>query len=242
MSKKKIKRPQQYKKPKDRTLKEWWQDQTEATRKKIMYICIAIVAVIAVILIWYYGIYNDGSLKVKSDAIVGAQENWLIGQRSGGKNSHYYHLADVAVPEGYELTSTNLNSASDLRTDFTYSATTEKGDVSLYIAPVSSALDTMVNSIHTQFLSMVGEGGTVTDVLEYNGSKYFVYTMEYDDESGAKTYHQSLVLYTPANYKDTCVLISVNPVIDAEGNYWANEDLLAEAAKALNGITVAATK
>ena len=40
MSKKKIRRPQQYKKPKTRTLKEWWQDQTAESKKKMLYICI----------------------------------------------------------------------------------------------------------------------------------------------------------------------------------------------------------
>lgn len=239
MSKKKIKRPQQYKKPQDRTLKEWWQDQTEASKKKMLYICIAIVAVIAVILIWYYGIYNDGSLKVKSDAIVGAQENWLIGQRSGGKNSRYYHLADVAAPEGYELTDTNLNASTDLRTDFTYSATTEKGDVSIYVAPVSSSQSEMISGIYASFASMTAENGTISEVKDYKDCKYFVYTMEYDDGNGAKTYHQSLVLYAPANYKDTCILVSVNPVTDSAESYWAEEDLLAEAVKALDGITVA---
>ena len=36
MAKKKIRRPQQYKKPADRTLKQWWQDQKESTRKGII--------------------------------------------------------------------------------------------------------------------------------------------------------------------------------------------------------------
>lgn len=240
MSKKKIKRPQQYKKPKDRTLKEWWQDQTEATKKKIMYICIAIVAVIALILIWYFGIYNDGSLKVKDNAAVGAQENWLIGQRSGGKNSHYYHLADVTAPEGYELTSINLNGSSDPRTDFTYTATTDKGEASIYVAPVSSSVSDMISGIYASFSSMTAENGSISEVKDYQDAKYFTYTMEYADDAGATTYHQSLVLYTPANYKDTCILVSVSPVTDSAESYWAEEDLLAEAAKTLDGITVAA--
>lgn len=36
MSKKKIRRPQQYQKKPDPTFKEWWQAQTERTRKSII--------------------------------------------------------------------------------------------------------------------------------------------------------------------------------------------------------------
>lgn len=237
MSKKKIKRPQQYQKPKDRTLKEWWGDQTEDAKKKYKYICIAVAAVLALVLIWYYAIYDDGSLKVKDNAIVGAQENWLIGQRSGGKNSDYYHLADVATPEGYEATG-SLGSSGTLRTDFTYTKTTDKGDVSLYVAPVSNSVSAMTSTIYGQFAAMAGEGGTISELLDYKDAKYFVYTMEYDGENGAKTYHQSLVLYTPCAYSDACVLVSASITAETAEGYWANEDLLNEAAAALNGLTI----
>ena len=42
MSKKKIRRPQQYQKKPDPTFKEWWQAQTERTRKSIICALIAL--------------------------------------------------------------------------------------------------------------------------------------------------------------------------------------------------------
>ena len=39
MSKKKIRRPQQYKKPKERTMKEWWQGMKPKQRKTIIWVC-----------------------------------------------------------------------------------------------------------------------------------------------------------------------------------------------------------
>ena len=62
MSKKKIRRPQQYQKKPDPTFKEWWQAQTERTRKSIICALIALAAVIVLVVVWYYGFYDDGSL------------------------------------------------------------------------------------------------------------------------------------------------------------------------------------
>ena len=50
MSKKKIRRPQQYQKKPDPTFKEWWQAQTERTRKSIICALIALAAVIVLVL------------------------------------------------------------------------------------------------------------------------------------------------------------------------------------------------
>ena len=39
MSKKKIRRPQQYKRSQERTMKEWWQDLNDMNRKRILWSC-----------------------------------------------------------------------------------------------------------------------------------------------------------------------------------------------------------
>ena len=149
MSKKKIRRPQQYKKPKTRTLKEWWQDQTAESKKKMLYICIAVAAVIALVLIWYYGFYNDGSLKVRNNAAVGAGENWLIAQRSGGKNSKYYHIADVGDVQDYTVVEGSASSGP--ATSFSMNS----GDYNLYISPVNSSAADMVDSVYPLFGQLV---------------------------------------------------------------------------------------
>ena len=84
MSKKKIRRPQQYQKKPDPTFKEWWQAQTERTRKSIICALIALAAVIVLVVVWYYGFYDDGSLKIRNQAVVGAEDNWLIGKLDKG--------------------------------------------------------------------------------------------------------------------------------------------------------------
>lgn len=237
MSKKKIKRPQQYKKPRTRTLKEWWQDQTAESKKKMLYICIAAAAVIALVLIWYYGFYNDGSLKVRSGAAVGAQDNWLIAERSHGKNSKYYHIADVADVEGYEYEAEKSKTSSP-STTFMY----ENEEYHLFISPVNSGVDDMINSVYPLFGQMVGENGTVGDVKELScalgTARYFAYQNSNTAEDGTVSHNQSLVMYAPSDYKDTCILVSVSLAPETEEGYVTEEALVAEANKGLNAITV----
>ena len=236
MSKKKIKRPQQYKKPKDRTLKEWWQDQSENTRKGIVTGCIAVLAVVVLLLVYYWAIYEDGSLKVKNNAIVGIQDNWLVGQRDGGKHSKYYHLADVAAPEGYAVT--DGASSSGLQQAFAF----EKDGVTLNVTPISRNVADMVESVYPTISAFVGEDGTIGEVQEYKSAlgdcKYFCYTTAMKNEDETTTYTRSLAFYAPCNYKDCCILVSASARGAEEAALPAEDALLAETVKALDGITV----
>ena len=215
MSKKKIKRKQQYRKPKERTFKEWWNDQSAKAQKWYKIGAIALAAIIVLLIVWYYAIYDDGSLRVSHDAIVGAQDTWLILEGDKGKNSKYYHVADVTVPEGFVVSAEGLGaSSSSLRTDFTFDSETDS-DVRLYVAPVSRTVDEMISQVYGSFTSMTAERGAITEVKEAgNGNRYF-------------TYLQSLVYYTPAAQKGRCVLISANVYPETEEGYRDEADLLA---------------
>ena len=227
MSKKKIKRKQQYRKPKERTFKEWWNDQS-AKAQKWYKIGIALAAIIVLLIVWYYAIYDDGSLRVSHDAIVGAQDTWLILEGDKGKNSKYYHVADVTVPEGFVVSAEGLGaSSSSLRTDFTFDSETDS-DVRLYVAPVSRTVDEMISQVYGSFTSMTAERGAITEVKEAgNGNRYFTYHYAYDDEMENTHYIQSLVYYTPAAQKGRCVLISANVYPETEEGYRDEADLLA---------------
>ena len=235
MSKKKIRRPQQYKRSQERTMKEWWQDLNDMTRKRILWSCIAVVAVIALLLIYYFGIYDDGSLKVKDNALVGAQENWLVGQRDSGKNSKYYHFADVTAPEGYTATESAMS--VQLQQAFSY----EKDGITLGITPVGSSLKTLVESVYPTLASLVGEDGSISEIQDYSSklgdAKYFTYSTNVEQEDGERQFTKSLAMYTPCSYKDSCILVSASAHEDV-----ADDVLLTEALKALDGVTLPAKK
>ena len=246
MSKKKIKRPQQYRRDDHiPTMTEWWQGKTPQARKTILGVCIAVVAVIALIFIWYYGIYDDGSLKVRDGALVNVQDNWLVGERSKGKNSPYYHLADVETPAGLEVMEDSLaGTGTSLRQDFSYSGTAESGEFTVYIAGVNNSLADMIDGIYPQFGAMVGENGSISEKGTYESalgtSQYFSYTMAYDGDDGVKNYSQSLVMYAPCAYKDSCVLVNVSSKPESEEDYWTEDALLEQAVNALSSVTLPA--
>ena len=171
MSKKKIRRPQQYQKKPDPTFKEWWQAQTERTRKSIICALIALAAVIVLVVVWYYGFYDDGSLKIRNQAVVGAEDNWLIGKLDKGKNSEYYKLGTVETPEGYELTDeklTGTSSTPNYKTELVYKPLEDNGVSNLYITTVGRGVDDMIDYVYDTFSKMVTSDeenpGTISEV------------------------------------------------------------------------------
>ena len=235
MSKKNIKRPQKYVKPKDPTFKEWWAKQSEKTQKTLKAAAIAVVAVILLSVIFYYGFYDDGSLKVKSGEIVGAEDSWLILEKDGGKNSDYYHVANVTVPEGYTR---NAESAAgvqvtgtSLDNDFTLNPVDETMKLSnLYIRAINKSVDDMVASVYETFVGIVGEDGTISEIgtfdTELGQAKYFTYKYSAEDTEEQKTYYyQCRVCYIPSLQKDVCVLVSASYFPETED--YATEESLA---------------
>lgn len=237
MAKKKIKRKQQYVKPKERTLKEWWRDQNARTQKAIICAVIAVAAVILLGCVYYYGIYDDGSLRVSRDAIVGAQQNWLIGEGNKGKNSKYYHVANVETPAGMTLKEESLTTGStSLRTDFSFG--TDQEEISLYLCAVNDSVNGIVESVHERFASMVAQTGEITDIVtEADGSRYFCYQYSFDDDEGTH-YAQSVVYYMPSAVASRCVLISASVSTDTADNYRTVEELLPYVLEAKAGVTL----
>ena len=244
MSKKRFKRPQKYVKPKDPTFKEWWAMQTEATQKKLKIAAIAVAAVIVLAVIFYYGFYDDGSLKIRDNAAVGKQDNWLIAELDGGKNSDYYHIANVNVPEGYvaseESAGGTLVGSTPIDNDFTFKPVDEASPIdNIYIRGVAKSANDMVNSVYDTFTGIAGETGTISEIKTVETAlgqgKYFVYDYSYEnpDEGNKVEYNKSMVCYVPTQYKNVCTLISVNSYPETAEGYADDATLLAEFNKAL---------
>lgn len=245
MSKKHIKRPQKYVKPKDPTFKEWWAKQSEKTQKTLKITAIAVAAVILLSVIFYYGFYDDGSLKVKNGAAVGTQENWLIVEKDGGKNSDYYHLANVNAPAGYDPSDENVAGVSSagepIDNDFVFVPQEGVSVVdNIYIKGISKSAEDMVNSVYDTFVGFASEG-TITEITTFDTAwgkaQTFTYSYAYEDEetAGKMNYNQSKVTYIPSLQKDACVLISVNYYPEEE-TYLTEEELTAVMEAALSSM------
>ena len=246
MSKKHIRRPQKYVKPKDPTFKEWWAQQSEKTQKNLKIAAIAVAAAILLSVIFYYGFYDDGSLKVKNGVAVDAQENWLIAELDGGKNSDYYHVANVNTPEGYEPSDENVAGVSmsgdePINNDFVFKPLEGVSPVdNIYVKAVSKDAKVMVNDVYDTFVGFASEG-TITEVSEFEtkwgAAQTFTYAYGYEDEDnpGTFNYCQSKVTYVPSQFKNVCVLISVNYYPETE-EYLTEEEITAVMQAALDKI------
>ena len=237
MSKKHIRRPQKYVKPKDPTFKEWWNAQTEKTQKNLKIAAIAVAVAIVLAVIFYYGFYDDGSLKIKNGVAVDAQENWLLVAREDGKNSEYYHLANVNTPAGYTSSEEDVAGVAisgEPKPDMDFVFRPEEG-VSpveyVYVKGISKSAQEMVDGVYDTFVSFASEG-TITEVMDFDTQwgtgKSFTYAYGYEDEEvpGTMHYTQCKVSYIPSLQKNSCVLISVNYYPEVE-EYLTEEELTA---------------
>lgn len=240
-------RKPKYVKPKERTFVEWWNDQTERTRRTLMITGIAVVAVIVLLIVGYYGFYNDGSLVVRNGEVVGKQDNWLIAERTPGKNSKYYHLADVEAIEGFKYNgplTTSINGAN-IKTDFTFIPEDENSPINrIYVSPVAArSPKEMAEYVRPTMLNYAGENGTVSEIESFNAPSGTGYWFNYaysntDTETGVVKYYQSAVMYVPCRYNNSSVLISINVVGDSEEVYMPTEELFNLGMKQINAITI----
>jgi len=244
--KKKIRQPQ-YKPKQARTMKEWWRDQTPLTQKRIRIAAIAVCAVIVLALVYYYAIYDDGSLRIRRDAVVGKQDSWLIAELEEGKNSSFYKLADVATPDGYTASEDSAfgytitsSRSTDHKTNFTFESNDAENPIDIIgVYPLQTPPEEMIGEVYQNFVGIVDaslDGGSITEVRDYataaGTGKYFIYEYAYENAATASTglfqYDQCLTCYIPTNYEDSGILISINVYPESAENY-VDEQLLLDA-------------
>lgn len=251
MSKKKrarkIKRPPQYKKPRTRTLKEWFDDQSQKTKRLMRYAATGVLSAALLIAVFFLFVYDDGSLPVRGGAIVGAQDNWIITDL-GKRRAKYYHLADIDTPEGYRLLEDSILSPPDtdsLATTFTFEPEDADAGISLvYIQGVAQSPDDMINAVYGTFQTQSSTDGSISEAFSapavHGIERYFLYDQSYtNEETGEVTYSQALVCYLPTPRRDTGLLVNVYISGDTAECYLPLEDLRAVAEAFFSALTFA---
>ncbi len=191
-------------------------------------------------------LYDDGSLKIANDAIVGAEESWLIVNRgtNSSDKAKYYKLAEVeSAVEGFTFDPEKRATSAPLATDFFgYPDDKENSPWNYYcVTGVNKPAAEMVESVSKTYTSF-GNVGEITPPAVYalaDGRElhYFIFSGTTPDAENNAIPSQTLVGYLPA--KDgACVLISVAPAVTGEQDYRAAEDLLAFADKIAATITL----
>lgn len=257
MGKKKVRYVKKnYKKPQERTLKEWWRDQTPKTRQIIKTVLIALTALLVLWQAWYWLIFNDGSLLIWGGKVSGAQENWLIAKGEKGKLSSFYKLAEVDTPEGYIKSDVSVfgevvttSRYQNYKTDFTF-ITEEEGildevGVTCVAKPAEEIMATSYESAQ-MFLSSTDptlEGRGLTEIktveTKLGPAQYYVYqNVTMDEEYSTFSYYQVLNMYIPSKYPDMCVMVMADDSPTSYTKYLTEEELLSAALDVVDCITL----
>lgn len=233
-----------YKKPQERTLKEWWRDQTPKTQKIIKTVLIALAALLILWEAYYWLIFSDGSLFIWNSQVAGAEENWLIGKGEKGKFSSFYKLAEVNTPEGYiksdvsvfgEMVTTSRY--QNYKTDFTF-ITEEEGVLDeVGVTTVAKSVDEIMTSSYESAQTFLTsstegmEGRNLTEIktvdTKLGQGKYYVYqNVSMDEETNMFSYYQVLNMYIPSVYPDMCIMVMADDSPNSYTKYLTEEELL----------------
>lgn len=257
MSKKRLRRPQKHIKKQTRTMREWWQDQSPRTRHILLTCCLLGLVAVLGATVYYYGFYEDGSLKIRNGQVANAADNWLIAELSKGKNSRYYCLAEVDTPAGYVKSSESafgqaITTSSNIshKTDLNFVPENDKNPIeSISLYPLARSPKDMIEESYPTYQRMAdtaasnGEKGEVSTLLERNTpfgqAPYFVFRDVYDSNGGVK-YGQMLFMYLPCSYPSAGILLTVSTYPQSPAGYLPDETLLEEALKMIDCIHISA--
>lgn len=250
MSKKKIRRPHPVRQSKPK------KPMDPAVKKRILIVCAALLAVLLLALAWYILIYEDGSLRVTRGTVPGKEDTWLIADRGRGKRSDYYHIADVALPEGYAIAAEpglgvaiSPTDSVDLKNYFTFAPADESSMIEdIIVYPCAVPLDEMMANAwesYEQRASSLIEGapaGSISAVESVKtdageGQRFYCDYAYFSDDAGKYRYAQSVIAYLPTRYDDCCILVAVNAYPESAEAKLSMDAMYAEFDKTLSAIT-----
>lgn len=255
MSKKKLRRPVSA--PKKSTIPP---PMNASQKKKLLIVCCSLLSILVLIGAWYYLIYDDGSLRVSHSAIQDKQDSWLIVDRGRGKNSPYYHIANLAIPAGYHTVDDGLgtllttSSGVDLSTYFTFVPDDESNALEeIIVYPCAKPLDEMVSDAYESYrlradapmdsvpAGVISPIETAQSALG-EGKRFYCDFAYYSDAAGKVNFAQTMLTYLPARYSDCCILVITTAFPESAEAYLSPDWMLAETEKAITAISCVDTE
>lgn len=219
------------------------------TKNDIKILCIC--AVIALIVIIAFALYDDGALKVKDGSFVNAEDNWVIVNTKTSSNPRYFKLAEADALEGYEL---EPYGSTGIVKDLYYRPLDESNPVDyVSVSCIHSTVDSLSETVASSLEKM--DGCVISELRDSksgeNAFKYYGYTYEYyrapegeedlvlqeDEVPEPNTFMQSLNAYISAE-KDSCITIHVVNEVESPEDYLPEDDLMVVLEQAVAAITL----
>jgi len=213
-----------------------------------MIIGFSLLAIILICVLVIPNIVNSiGLIKVRDDALVGVEDNWLIVNQGNRTDHEYRKLAEVYPVEGYELAEVTPGSMQDLTRVFFYKPTGENAPADEYyiqagkraydeIIEVSSG---MVQAYATEVLYC---GEEVRATAGENNVAYYVleYGIDLDDsEEGVDMeYYQNVYLYIESGIEGCSVSMAATNTVDDPADFRDRDAMVEMILKAAELIVV----
>lgn len=214
-------------------------DWLKSNRKQA--VIAAACALAAIVLVWLgckWFVGPGGSIPNFFGTLVGKQDHWLvIDTAEDGKTPRYHHLADFAVPEGYQLDDFSVYD-DGMQQDFYCTALAEDGIVQdIYISGAKNVSAEAYPSLLLAY-GFHSEAGEVTYADIAGKDAYYVcLTFDESDTDGEGMAYRSLCIYIDTD-KGACITAMVNSRTLPQAELPDEAALLQEAESILSGLTL----
>lgn len=186
----------------------------------------AAVLVVLLILLAVFDMYPhfSGSEHVRFGKIVGAEEDWLIGESDGS----YYKLGEYADPlEGYTYGDLTQCDKGGVKSVYAYPEDKESGVSYYYLCGVAKEAEEMLDTYLTSVDGYITDAHTMTQALRgtTNAGDEFVYCVMNFTAPGSYSgkYEKTLTGYVPKNDR-CCTLISIAGKYDSQEEMASDEE------------------
>jgi len=125
--------------------------------KKTKIIIASVCGALALALILFVLLYDDGSLPVRNGIVQVEGDNWLVTNLNTQNRQSYFKQAEVNAPEGFVLEPGNSLKSDSNETAFWFVPEDENNPIrNFYVSGNAQNVPDLVESVHPQFLAFYG--------------------------------------------------------------------------------------
>lgn len=216
----------------------------EKYKKHLIISAAALVVLIVIAVIVGNIIANIGTIPVKSGALEGAEENWIVADLGNGSSHKYYKLAEASAPEGYQAMAAEVLSADSLEQGPGYAPQDAASPItSIYYLPMARSTSADMSVLFSTLF------GTPVETLTFGEyTVQMVPTTLQNTAGSTETDADGYLLptgYSSAMYafvdcsRDSSIMVQVlGDEVAAEEEVTSREDMLAALEAAMSCLTL----
>ena len=186
--------------------------------KKTKIIIASVCGALALALVLFVLLFDDGSLPVKNGIVQVEGDNWLVTNLSKQNRYRYYKQAEISTPEGFALESGSSLKSDKNETAFWFNSEDEASPIkSFYVSGNAESAPELVESVQPQFLAFYGpESVGETQIGPVGGIIGQYFTTYYEDEVPVEEEAEEAAQITETKPEETPAEPEAEPPADDE--------------------------